>query len=175
MGSRQNHVLPLFTSCLVLSCFLFSCLVSSFSFPSRSRLAMLILLFVYFHRSRNTMSIFSDAQNATGNSELFHFSELFEHSLGVVEWSPNGRFMATARKNRLVVRDMHSMEIVQLYTCLDGASSPHVFVLHDVVSESNCGLLPTYFCLLFVMFTSIASNRLFGMVIRFEVCFMRYF
>ena len=53
-------------------------------------------------------------------SDLLHFSELFEHTGGVVQWSPDGLYMAAARKNRLVIRDVHSMEILQLYTCMDG-------------------------------------------------------
>ena len=63
------------------------------------------------------------AEAALCGSELLHFSELFEHSGGIVQWSPDGLCMATARKNRLVIRDVHTLEILQLYTCLDGSCS----------------------------------------------------
>jgi hypothetical protein len=46
------------------------------------------------------------------------FSEAFRFS-GLAEWSPDGKFVALAADYRLVIRDTATLQIVQLFTCLD--------------------------------------------------------
>ncbi len=46
------------------------------------------------------------------------FSDSFKCS-GPCEHSPDGRFLATAEEYRLVLRDVESLNVVQLYSCLD--------------------------------------------------------
>lgn len=44
-----------------------------------------------------------------------HFSSMYDQSSGLVQWSPDGRYVAMAVGKRLVVRDaMDSFEIVQV-------------------------------------------------------------
>lgn len=44
-----------------------------------------------------------------------HFSALYEQTSGLVQWSPDGRYVATAVGQRLVVRDAKdSFEIVKV-------------------------------------------------------------
>lgn len=44
-----------------------------------------------------------------------HFSAVYEQSSGLVQWSPDGRYVATAVGQRVVVRDAKdSFEIVQV-------------------------------------------------------------
>ncbi|CAM9930166.1 unnamed protein product [Pylaiella littoralis] len=55
-----------------------------------------------------------------------HFSAVYEQSSGLVQWSPDGRYVATAVGQRVVVRDAKdSFEIVQggLRPCLDKIES----------------------------------------------------
>lgn len=48
------------------------------------------------------------------------FSELFNHTnIQLCKWSPNGHYLATVVKYRLVIRDSESLQIVQLFSCLD--------------------------------------------------------
>lgn len=43
------------------------------------------------------------------------FSPLFDQTSGLVQWSPNGKYMATAVGQRLVVRDAtQSLEIIKV-------------------------------------------------------------
>mmetsp|Transcript_26839 Transcript_26839/g.43836 ORF Transcript_26839/g.43836 Transcript_26839/m.43836 type:complete len:432 (-) Transcript_26839:209-1504(-) len=46
------------------------------------------------------------------------FSELFRFS-GVTKWSPDGRYIGTVVEHRLVIRDIETLTIAQLFTCLD--------------------------------------------------------
>jgi WD40 repeat protein len=50
------------------------------------------------------------------------FSEVFKFS-GLLEWSPDGAYIASTADYRLVIRDSDSLQIVQLYTCLEEVSS----------------------------------------------------
>lgn len=44
-----------------------------------------------------------------------HFSSMYEQSSGLVQWSPNGRYVAMAVGQRLMVRDAaDGFEIVQV-------------------------------------------------------------
>lgn len=47
------------------------------------------------------------------------FSETYRHSGPAPIFSPNGRYVAAAMEYRLVVRDIDSLQVVQLYSCLD--------------------------------------------------------
>ena len=47
-----------------------------------------------------------------------HFSSLYEQSSGLVQWSPDGRYVAMAVGQRLMVRDAtDGFEIVQVCGC----------------------------------------------------------
>lgn len=47
-----------------------------------------------------------------------HFSSLYEQSGGLVQWSPDGRYVAMAVGQRLMVRDAtDAFEIVQVCVC----------------------------------------------------------
>ncbi|XP_060057297.1 WD repeat-containing protein WRAP73 isoform X3 [Erinaceus europaeus] len=48
-----------------------------------------------------------------------NFSEVFKLSGLLCKFSPNGKYLASCVQYRLVVRDVHTLQIVQLYTCLD--------------------------------------------------------
>jgi hypothetical protein len=45
------------------------------------------------------------------------FSQVYKQSLS--KFSPNGEFIATAVQQRLVIRQTDTLQILQLYTCLD--------------------------------------------------------
>ncbi|GBG89539.1 hypothetical protein CBR_g49329 [Chara braunii] len=49
------------------------------------------------------------------------FSETYKHS-GPCAWSPDGKLLAIAVDYRLVVRDLDTLQVVQLYSCLDKIS-----------------------------------------------------
>ncbi|PIK58350.1 putative WD repeat-containing protein WRAP73 [Apostichopus japonicus] len=48
-----------------------------------------------------------------------NFSDLFKQNGHLCRFSPNGSFLANVAQYRLVVRDIKTLQIVQLYTCLD--------------------------------------------------------
>ncbi|KXJ16324.1 WD repeat-containing protein WRAP73 [Exaiptasia diaphana] len=48
-----------------------------------------------------------------------NFSELFKQSGQLCKFSPNGRYLANCVGYRLIVRDVQTLQILQLYTCLD--------------------------------------------------------
>ncbi|XP_036599325.1 WD repeat-containing protein WRAP73 [Trichosurus vulpecula] len=48
-----------------------------------------------------------------------NFSEVFKLSNQLSKFSPNGKFLASCVQYRLVVRDVSTLQIFQLYTCLD--------------------------------------------------------
>lgn len=53
-----------------------------------------------------------------------HFSSLYEQSAGLVQWSPDGRYVAMAVGQRLVVRDAtDGFEIVQVRAVESGIKS----------------------------------------------------
>jgi WD40 repeat protein len=47
------------------------------------------------------------------------FTEIYKQSGSLCFFSPNGEYVATAVQKRLVIRETHSLQIVQLYNCLD--------------------------------------------------------
>lgn len=51
----------------------------------------------------------------------FEFSRVLPHS-GLARWSPNGLFLSTTEKYRILVRDAKSLEIVHTFTCMDSIS-----------------------------------------------------
>uniref|UniRef100_A0A7N6BZZ8 WD repeat containing, antisense to TP73 n=1 Tax=Anabas testudineus TaxID=64144 RepID=A0A7N6BZZ8_ANATE len=51
-----------------------------------------------------------------------NFSEVFKQSNQLCKVSPDGKYLATCVQYRLVVRDMSTLQILQLYTCLDQIS-----------------------------------------------------
>ena len=48
-----------------------------------------------------------------------NFSESFTASRGLVEFSPDGRYIGSCSQHRVVVRDAASLQILHLHTCLD--------------------------------------------------------
>eukprot|EP01116_Phalansterium_solitarium_P013688 TRINITY_DN31089_c0_g1_i1.p1 TRINITY_DN31089_c0_g1~~TRINITY_DN31089_c0_g1_i1.p1 ORF type:complete len:435 (+),score=-30.91 TRINITY_DN31089_c0_g1_i1:109-1413(+) len=48
------------------------------------------------------------------------FSEVYSHdNTKLCKWSPNGKYLASMMKHRLLVRDAETLQVVQLFTCLD--------------------------------------------------------
>jgi WD40 repeat protein len=48
------------------------------------------------------------------------FSEFYsQDNCAACLWSPDGRFISSVAKHRLIVRDASSLQIIQLFTCLD--------------------------------------------------------
>lgn len=63
-----------------------------------------------------------------------NFSELFKHSNQLCRLSPDGKCLATCVQYRLVVRDVNTLQILHLFTCLDQIqqvewSSDSLFIL----------------------------------------------
>ncbi|XP_056102777.1 WD repeat-containing protein WRAP73 [Rhinichthys klamathensis goyatoka] len=63
-----------------------------------------------------------------------NFSEVFKQSNQLCKVSPDGKYLATCVQYRLVVRDINTLQIVHLYTCLDQVmhmewSSDSLFIL----------------------------------------------
>ncbi|XP_026867092.1 WD repeat-containing protein WRAP73 isoform X1 [Electrophorus electricus] len=52
-----------------------------------------------------------------------NFSEVFKQSNQLCKVSPDGKYLATCVQYRLVVRDVNTLQILQLYTCLDQVAS----------------------------------------------------
>ncbi|KAM4871817.1 WD repeat-containing protein WRAP73 [Thomomys bottae] len=48
-----------------------------------------------------------------------NFSEVFKLSNLLCSFSPNGKYLASCVQYRLVIRDVSTLQILQLYTCLD--------------------------------------------------------
>lgn len=48
-----------------------------------------------------------------------NFSEAFQQTKYLVRFSPDGRYIASCSQYRLVVRDVQTLQIVNLHTCLD--------------------------------------------------------
>uniref|UniRef100_A0A8C9M774 WD repeat containing, antisense to TP73 n=1 Tax=Panthera tigris altaica TaxID=74533 RepID=A0A8C9M774_PANTA len=48
-----------------------------------------------------------------------NFSEVFKLSGLLCKFSPDGKYLASCVQYRLVVRDVHTLQILHLYTCLD--------------------------------------------------------
>uniref|UniRef100_A0A3P8WQY8 WD repeat containing, antisense to TP73 n=1 Tax=Cynoglossus semilaevis TaxID=244447 RepID=A0A3P8WQY8_CYNSE len=51
-----------------------------------------------------------------------NFSEVFKQSNQLCKVSPDGKYLATCVQYRLVVREVSTLQILQLYTCLDQVS-----------------------------------------------------
>ncbi|KAM5140389.1 WD repeat-containing protein WRAP73 [Mantella aurantiaca] len=63
-----------------------------------------------------------------------NFSEVFKLSNQLCRFSPNGKYLASCVQYRLVIRDVGTLQILQLYTCLDQIqhvewSSDSMFIL----------------------------------------------
>ena len=48
-----------------------------------------------------------------------NFSDLFQHSNQLCKFSPNGRHVCSCSQCRVVVRDIATLQIVAIFTCLD--------------------------------------------------------
>ncbi|XP_048096649.1 WD repeat-containing protein WRAP73 [Alosa alosa] len=63
-----------------------------------------------------------------------NFSEVFKQTNQLCRVSPDGKYLATCVQYRLVIRDVNTLQILQLYTCLDQVvhmewSSDSLFIL----------------------------------------------
>uniref|UniRef100_A0A8D0BQ76 WD repeat containing, antisense to TP73 n=1 Tax=Salvator merianae TaxID=96440 RepID=A0A8D0BQ76_SALMN len=63
-----------------------------------------------------------------------NFSEMFKHSSQLCRFSPDGKCLASGVQYRLMVRDANTLQILQLFTCLDQIqhiewSSDSLFIL----------------------------------------------
>lgn len=56
-----------------------------------------------------------------------NFSDLFKQTSQICEYSPNAKYLANVVQFRLIVRDLNSLEIVNMYTCLDTINYIEVF------------------------------------------------
>ena len=52
-------------------------------------------------------------------SALLCYSEAYRYSGSLPAYSPDGKYLATAEDFKLVVRDVDTLQVVQLYSCLD--------------------------------------------------------
>jgi WD40 repeat protein len=50
------------------------------------------------------------------------FSELYKQTSGLVQFSPNARYIASAVQFRLIIRDAETLQILHLFTCIDNIS-----------------------------------------------------
>ena len=48
-----------------------------------------------------------------------NFSEAFQQTKYLVQFSPDGRYIASCSQYRLVIRDVQTLQITNLHTCLD--------------------------------------------------------
>ncbi len=48
-----------------------------------------------------------------------NFSEAFQQTRHLVQFSPDGLYLASCSQYRLVVRDTDTLQILNLHTCLD--------------------------------------------------------
>ena len=53
------------------------------------------------------------------------FTEIYKQSNSLCKFSPNGEYIATAVQQRLVIRQTDTLQILQLYTCLDNIQDIH--------------------------------------------------
>lgn len=53
------------------------------------------------------------------NNHLLCSSEAYRYSGSLPAYSPDGKYLATAEDFKLVVRDVDTLQVVQLYSCLD--------------------------------------------------------
>ena len=51
--------------------------------------------------------------------DMVQYSEPHSQSAGLVRFSPSGRHLASAAGYRLILRDVDTLQIVQLYSCID--------------------------------------------------------
>ncbi|XP_045659454.1 WD repeat-containing protein WRAP73 isoform X2 [Ursus americanus] len=54
-----------------------------------------------------------------GSAAAMNFSEVFKLSSLLCKFSPDGKYLASCVQYRLVIRDVNTLQILQLYTCLD--------------------------------------------------------
>lgn len=59
------------------------------------------------------------------------FSESFRSSGPHPAFSPDGRFVATVVEYRLIIREVETLRVVQLYSCLDRIDRSVCLVYHS--------------------------------------------
>ena len=67
-----------------------------------------------------------------------NFSDLFKQTNLLCEFSPNGKYLANVVQFRVIIRDINSLEITNLYTCLDTVNFIEVLkVLIQLFNKCN--------------------------------------
>ncbi|KAM7099379.1 WD repeat-containing protein WRAP73 isoform 2-T2 [Molossus nigricans] len=61
----------------------------------------------------------SAARRGASGGGTMNFSEVFKLSNQLCKFSPDGKYLASCVQYRLVVREVNSLQILRLYTCLD--------------------------------------------------------
>lgn len=56
---------------------------------------------------------------ASMSEDIVQYSECHSQSAGLVKFSPNGKLIASAAAYRVIIRDVDSLQICQLYSCID--------------------------------------------------------
>uniref|UniRef100_T1IZC9 Uncharacterized protein n=1 Tax=Strigamia maritima TaxID=126957 RepID=T1IZC9_STRMM len=75
-----------------------------------------------------------------------NFSELFKLSNNLCAFSNNGNYLANALQHRLIIRDVKTLEITQIFTCIEDIESIEVWSLEDPswickIDEGTAGLI----------------------------------
>lgn len=90
------------------------------------------------HITESTDSLFAVRSDSVvvlrGQISKMNFSEVFKQSNQLCKVSPDGAYLATCVQYRLVVRDVKTLQVLHLYTCLDQVahmewSSDSLFIL----------------------------------------------
>jgi WD40 repeat protein len=48
-----------------------------------------------------------------------NFSDLFKQTNQICEFSPNGKYVASVVQFRLIIRDLNSLDVLHIFSCLD--------------------------------------------------------
>jgi len=75
--------------------------------------------------------------------EIMNFSELFKQSSLLSKFSPDGQYLVSCVSYKVIVRDVESLQIIRLYTCIDAVqmiewSSDSRFLLCAMYKRGIC-------------------------------------
>jgi len=66
----------------------------------------------------SSLGLTRNREQASTSAASMMYSETHEHSGGHVQFSPDGKLLATAAVYRLVIRDVDTLQIVQIFACM---------------------------------------------------------